>query len=207
MRNRLFALLLLTSLWVFAQPTSFPPRDDIYYDASVPRIDISIRQSSLDSLMLYVTSDVEFDVDFVFTGNGIVDSMSRVGFRLRGNTSRYAQKKSYKVAFNSFTGGQRWQGVKKLNLNGEHNDPSMSRARLSWGILENIGLPAARVNHVRLYINGVYKGLYANTEHINDDYVEKRFDGKAGNLYKCLWPATLSYRGSTGNDYKHMDNG
>ena len=207
MRNRLFALLLLTSLWVFAQPTSFPPRDDVYYDASVPRIDISIRQSSLDSLMLYVTSDVEFDVDFVFTGNGIVDSMSRVGFRLRGNTSRYAQKKSYKVAFNSFTGGQRWQGVKKLNLNGEHNDPSMSRARLSWGILENIGLPAARVNHVRLYINGVYKGLYANTEHINDDYVEKRFDGKAGNLYKCLWPATLSYRGSTGNDYKHMDNG
>lgn len=208
MKNSLFFLMWLASIWVCAQPTSFPPRDDVYHDASVPRIDITMRQSSLDSLMTYVTSDVEFDVDFVFSGNGMVDSMSRVGFRLRGNTSRFAQKKSYKVAFNSFTGGQRWQGVKKLNLNGEHNDPSMSRARLSWGILENIGLPAARVNHVRLYINGVYKGLYANTEHINNDYVEKRFDGEAGNLYKCLWPADLAYRGSGGsNDYKHLDNG
>ena len=51
------------------------------------------------------------------------DTVLNVGFRLRGNTSRTAGKKSFKVSINSFVAGRKWNQLEKLNLNGEHNDP------------------------------------------------------------------------------------
>ena len=41
-------------------------------------------------------------------------------------------QKSFKVSFNTFTQGASWNGLEKLNLNGNHNDPSMLRARMVW---------------------------------------------------------------------------
>ena len=130
-----------------------------------------------------------------------------MGFRLRGNTSRTSAKKSFKISFNSFVPGARVQGVKDLNLNGEHNDPSIMRARIAWELAQDAGMPAPRVNHVRLFINGQPYGLYANIEHYNDDYVEHRFARDAGNLYKCLYPADLANLGSDPNSYKLTSGG
>jgi len=127
--------------------------------------------------------------------------------RLRGNTSRTSAKKSFKISFNSFISGTRLEGVKELNLNGEHNDPSIMRARIAWELAQDAGMPAPRVNHVRLFINGQPYGLYANIEHLNDDYVEHRFARDAGNLYKCLWPADLANLGTDPNSYKLMSGG
>ena len=103
--------------------------------------------------------------------------------------------------------GARVQGLKDLNLNGEHNDPSIMRARIAWELAQDAGMPAPRVNHVRLFINGQPYGLYANIEHYNDDYVEHRFARDAGNLYKCLYPADLANLGSDPNSYKLTSGG
>ena len=63
-------------------------------------------------------------------------------------------------------------------------------------------VPAPRSNHVELYINGRYYGLYINTEHVDEEFVESRFGNDLGNLYKCLYPADLTYLGSNPEDYK-----
>ena len=46
------------------------------------------------------------------------------------------------------------------------------------------------------------EGLYINVEHIDEEFAGSRFGSKNGNLYKCLWPATLEYLGSNSNLYK-----
>jgi hypothetical protein len=130
------------------------------------------------------------------------DTVDTVGFRLRGNTSRSSQKKSFKVSFNTFTPGGKFYGVEKLNLNGEHNDPSVMRSKVMWDILRKWDIPAPRANHVRVYINGSYYGLYINVEHIDEEFAMSRFGNKDGNLFKCLWPADLDYRGSDPESYK-----
>ncbi len=94
-----------------------------------------------------------------------------------------------------------------MNLNGEHNDPSIMRAKLMWDLLRKWDIPAPRANHVRLYINGNYHGLYLNVEHIDEEFVDKRFGNKDGNLYKCLYPADLDYLGQNPDLYKLEDNG
>jgi len=60
----------------------------------------------------------------------------------------------------------------------------------------------SRANHVRLYINEEYFGLYLNVEHIDEEFVDLRYGSKEGNLYKCLWPADLDYLGADPDLYK-----
>ena len=201
----LFGIFAAQSAW--AQRFPSPPDNGLYRTDVVPRIDITIPADSLAAIFANVSSDYEYHAAFAFTAPGLSLSGIEVGFRLRGNTSRTSAKKSFKISFNSFVSSTRVQGVKDLNLNGEHNDPSIIRARIAWELAQDAGMPAPRVNHVRLFINGQPYGLYANIEHYNDDYVEHRFARDAGNLYKCLWPADLANLGSDPNSYKLTSGG
>ncbi|MFQ5584479.1 MAG: CotH kinase family protein, partial [Calditrichia bacterium] len=181
--------------------------EPLYVDTTVATVFIEIDPDSLaqifnpDSLQ----SDHEYPAKYVFDNGFIRDSVDNIGFRLRGNTSRYAQKKSFKVSFNTFVSGRKFYGVEKFNLNGEHNDPSIIRSKLCWDIFREAIVPGSRASHVMLYINNVYYGLYINVEHIDENFVLSRFGNNDGNLYKCLWPADLIYLGSDPNLYKLMN--
>lgn len=192
---------VMTAGSVSAQP-SFPENGQLFVDTVVPRIDIKVNPDTLAWIYANPESDREFRASFVFD-NGIVrDTVDTVGFRLRGNTSRLSKKKSFKVSFNTYTAGGKYFGVEKMNLNGEHNDPTIMRSKVMWDILRKWDIPAPRANHVRVYINGIYYGLYINVEHIDEEFAMSRFGNKNGNLYKCLWPADLAYRGVDPDSYK-----
>lgn len=178
----------------YAQPTS-PDYNRIFDDSRIASVFIEISTSDLDRLFGNTSSDVERVARFIYDDGSMRTVIDSVGFRLRGNTSRAARKKSFKVSFNSFIRGQRFEGLEKLNLNGEHNDPTLIRSKLSWDIFGAMGVPSSRANHVRLYINDTYYGLYANIEHIDEHFLESRFGSSDGFLYKCLWPANLAYLG------------
>ncbi len=204
MRKILFTFLVTScSLLVLGQ-ANFPENGPLYIDSTVPRVDIFINPDTLDWLYQEenAESNIEFHAAFVFNNGTIRDSIYPVGFRLRGNTSRHSQKKSFKVSFNTFASGGKYYGVEKLNLNGEHNDPSVIRSKVCWDILRKWEIPAPRANHVEVYINNNYYGLYINVEHIDEEFVKSRFNKNDGNLFKCLYPADLDYLGSNPDLYK-----
>lgn len=194
-------LILCTHAWSQAQ---FPEDGPVFRDDMVPRVDITIHPDTLNWIYEHVESNQEFRADFLFTTDTLAETMEEVGFRLRGNTSRVSQKKSFKISFNTFQPGRKFYGLEKLNLNGEHNDPSIIRSKVCWDLYRNFGVPGARANHVEVYINGNFYGLYIQVEHIDEEFMESRFENKDGNLFKCLWPSDLDDRGSNPNDYKHM---
>ncbi len=181
---------------------SNPEKGILFADDEVPRVDIIIEQVFIDQILANVESNEEYPAQFIFTSSRTVDTLEEVGVRLRGNTSRGAAKKSIKVSFNSYRPGRKFYGIEKMNINGEHNDPTIMRSKLCWDLYDRIGVPASRSNHIALYVNGDYLGLYINVEHIDEEYVQKRFEDGRGNLYKCLWPADLTYKGSNPSLYK-----
>ena len=205
--KKIFTLALLFSILSGNAQIGQPELGWIFDDSNISRIDIIIDQDSLDELLLEENwyLDHEYPADMFFTRNGLTDTILNVGFRLRGNTSRQAWKKSFKIAINSFTSGRRYYGLKKINLNGEHNDPSIARSKLNWDLLRENEMPSTRTSHTEFYVNDEYKGLYINVEHINDDFLELRYGNNGGNLYKCLWPANLHYISSNPDDYKLME--
>ncbi|MGE0078878.1 MAG: CotH kinase family protein [Bacteroidales bacterium] len=213
MTHRFYLVLILIFAFHFQyevySQTLFPEYKPVYIDTEIPRIDIIIANTDLQAIYQSGNeeSNVEYSATFVFNSSELTDTIYNVGIRLRGNTSRYSQKKSFKVSFNTYVAGQKFQGLEKLNLNGEHNDPSIVRSKLCWDMLNSIGVPASRANHVRLYINNQYYGLYISVEHIDDQFVKLHFGNNNGNLYKCLYPADLTYRGTNPDSYKFTENG
>ncbi|SDC30876.1 CotH kinase family protein [Williamwhitmania taraxaci] len=206
MKNRciITLLLVLAALMPLAAQTPFPENGQVFIDTEVPRIDITLSATDLTALFALggEYSDTEYPGMFIFKSGVTADTLQEVGVRLRGNTSRVSQKKSFKVSFNTFVQGRKYHGLEKLNLNGEHNDPSIIRSKLGWDILNASGVPSPRANHVRLYINDKYYGLYINVEHVDEVLVKNRFGNNGGNLYKCLYPADLTYKGSSGSAYQ-----
>lgn len=199
-------LIFIQLLFLFgtisqAQP-EFPPNAPVFDSSVVARVDITVNPDTLTWLYENVESDIEFHATFRFS-NGTIDStVNNIGFRLRGNTSRYSAKKSFKVSFNTYEPGRKFFGMEKMNLNGEHNDPSIIRSGLCWEWLRKMDVPAPRATHAEVYINGNYFGLYMIVEHVDEEFMESRFGNKNGNMFMCLWPADLAYLGSNPDLYK-----
>ncbi|HPE33288.1 MAG TPA: CotH kinase family protein [Bacteroidales bacterium] len=189
------------SLSSFSQPV-IPDNGEIFREDVVPRIDIFIHPDTLQWIYNNVESNIEWRADFVFDNGFVTDTIEEIGFRLRGNTSRQSAKKSFKVSFNTYQKGRKYHGLEKMNLNGEHNDPSVTRAKLFWDLCRSLEIAAPRSNHVRVFINNNYYGLYLNVEHIDEEFAESRFGTQYGNLYKCLYPADLKYVGNNPDAYK-----
>lgn len=197
-------LCLFTVLTGFSQLPEFGPA---FLQDEVASVYISIDQDSLDALLSQENwgNDREFPANFTYISSETTDSISDIGFRLRGNTSLGAAKKSFKISFNTFEEGRKWQGLEKMNLNGSHNDPSMIRAALCWNTIRRAGLPGSRTSFVKLYVNNEYKGLYSNIEHIDEEFADKYFPGSQYNsLFKCLYPAPLDFISNNPDDYNFI---
>ena len=173
----------------------------LYDETEVDTIEISIDQAALDWIYNNVQSDSMHYSTIRYKNKWFDEFVDSVGFRLRGNTSRDALKKSFKLSFNTFIHGRKFHGVEKLNLNGEHNDPSIIRSKLCWDLFSDIGETASRASHVAVFINGTFYGLYISVEHIDEEFLSKNYPDDSGNLWKCRYPADLSYRGANPENY------
>ena len=194
---------------IFAQNHYWQESAKIFNSSSVAIIKIEIASAFLNYVLdpANAESDSLFPARLIFQNAEIpADTLEPVGFRLRGNTSRRSQKKSFKLDLNEYVKGQKLYGLEKLNINGEHNDPAILRALLSWRLFNQYQVPAARATYTALYINGEYKGLYIIVEHYDEEFLPPRFGNNEGNLYKCLYPADLVYLGADQAAYKKMRN-
>ena len=96
--NRLILQMILTSLTI----TGVLDADDswkIYDDTQVAVINVSADPADLSWMYNNVESDSMHLAIVHFKNAWIDETIDSVGFRLRGNTSRYSQKNSFKLNF------------------------------------------------------------------------------------------------------------
>ncbi|MFN4255503.1 MAG: CotH kinase family protein [Saprospiraceae bacterium] len=200
---------LLFALFAVAVSLVARAQNPLFDDTRVPSIFVEMPQDSFDFLVENRVNDRYLRARFIFETDGPAagrDTLESTGIRLRGNTSLAAQKKSFKLSFNEFEAGRKYRGVKKLNLIGSHNDPTMVRQKLFYDIWNRAGLPRRRVSFVKLFVNGAYRGLYSNVEEIDKEWLERVFPDNDGNLYKCTYPADLAPLGPSQAAYKAILN-
>jgi len=141
------------------------------------------------------------------------ERLDDVAVRTKGNSSLNAVASTpgavrfpFKVDTNRYVDGQKLRGVKKLNFNNGFKDPSLIREHLGYRLAREMGLPAPRTAFADLTVAGVHLGLYTVVEHVDDDFVELRFDDEDGDLYKPDFPAgSLSWRGEDFADYQGVE--
>jgi hypothetical protein len=180
-----------------------PNFNEEYIQDYLPSIEITMFDTAYNWMIHpdNVWSDVYQHATAVYHGsNNQTINYSDLGIRLRGNTSRTKHKKSFKIHFETYTSNQYFFGLKKLNLKAETNDPSLIREHLVMNLYREVNIPVARVNHVKLYINANYMGLYSSIEQIDKRFLLSRFNNDTGNLYKCSWGADLADIGDVYDD-------
>ena len=198
--------LLLSFILVTFSYTGLYSQNTLFDNSRVSSVYVEISQDSLNWIMANVLSDHYCKAMFIYDYGTKRDTLRDVGFRLRGNSSRYSKKKSFKISFNEYVSGRKYQDVKKINLNGQHNDPTLIREKLFYDTWKKAGMVERRTSFVRMYINNTYYGLYTNLEEFDKEWLQRVYGEKSGNLYKCTYPADLVYHGTDQQIYKDIQS-
>ncbi|NOZ01940.1 MAG: hypothetical protein GXP54_08650 [Deltaproteobacteria bacterium] len=101
-------------------------------------------------------------------------------------------KPQIKIRFDKWDKNGRFRGLRSVNLEYLRNRDAPVRDRLAMWFMRESGLPASRVNHVRLRVKKGDAaeedfGLYMNIEPVDREFLEDRFKDPSGNLYKGGW--------------------
>jgi hypothetical protein len=160
--------------------TSVDPSDALFPTGKVIRIDLTVNDTSWDSLM--ADGSVEVPVGIGFESAYLDATMSIKGGW--GSLRSFDQKAAFRIDLDSIVAGQRLRGLENLTLNSMVQDPSNIHEMLAYRLLREAGAPAPRTAHVELWMNGAYRGLYLNVESPDDQFLKRWFDDPEGNLYE-----------------------
>jgi hypothetical protein len=132
----------------------------------------------------YYPADLTFE-DQVFAG---------VGIHIKGGcgSSRdFSQKPSFKVnidwndpALAGCPAERRLLGQKHVTLNNGVQDNTAAHERLAYSLFRTMGVPAPRVAHSRVFVNGELFGLYQHVESLDRRFLSRWFGSKEGMLYE-----------------------
>ena len=175
-------LLLLTALARAAEGADANSQTghDIFASATVPRFAITISPSEVDKLRKahgpYVQAAITVD------GRVFQD----VGVRLKGQGSfRPVQDRpSLALKFDEFVPRQKFFGLPKIFLNNSSQDTTCLSEYLATSLFRDAGVPAARVTHARVELNGRDLGFYVLIEAMNKTFLRQHFRNADGNLYE-----------------------
>ncbi|SHH81025.1 CotH kinase family protein [Clostridium grantii] len=155
-----------------------------------------LNESSIDDSV----DDIKVKIIFQEGSNGIISSTD-FGYgltdyngimELRGQSSRLAEIKSYKIKLNK---NSPWNEFLTINLNKHHFDTLRIRNKLSFDLIKSIpNITSLRTEFIHLYIKDLSEedytkeyldfGLYTQIEHVDTDFLKNHNLDQNGSLYK-----------------------
>lgn len=152
----------------------------IFNQDFIHTIDIELADGSEDALWgdpyEYVPANVTID-DV---------RLEDVGVRLRGKIGSFRDlggKPKFKLDFNRFVDGRRFQEMEALSLNNSVVDCSYLKEPLAYAVFAAIGAPVIRTSYTQVTVDGRDYGLYVTIETQDDRFVKRNWEEPDGNLY------------------------
>jgi spore coat protein CotH len=109
-----------------------------------------------------------------------------VGVHLKGAAGSFRgidDKPSLTLNMDKFAKGQRFHGMDKFHLANSLQDPSYVSELICGELFRAAGVPASRVSHAVVTINGRRRGLYYLKEGYDKFFRKRHFGASGGNLY------------------------
>jgi len=158
---------------------------------------VHINAKDWQDLHTHYLDDTYYPVDFEWQGVKVRNA----GIRSRGNTTRNAQKPSFRIDFNRYVTGQDMLGLDALVLNNSWHDASMLHDGLSMLMFRTMGIPAPRQAHVRLFVGAAreYAGVYNVSEEVSKTFLKANYGEDNGYLYE--------FHRQDGDNYGFQDPG
>ena len=104
--------------------------------------------------------------------------LHHVALRLKGRTGSFRgldDKPAFTLDFDRFVPEQRLHGLSKIHLNNSVEDPSYLHEKLGAELFRTAGIPAPRVSHALVEMNGRRLGLYVLKEGFTPEFLAQHF--------------------------------
>ena len=186
---RLLQAVLVSLLVSAPGAVSAQTTDDLFNSATLQRLDLEVHSADWAKLKENFQTNTFYPAAMTWNGQTVFN----VGIRSRGRGSRNANKPGLKIDFDKYAANQRFLGLKSLVLDNLTQDSSGVHETVSMRFYERLGIPAPREAHVRLYVRGVYVGLYALVESVDKEFLARVYGSigedtqNDGWLYEFVW--------------------
>lgn len=156
-----------------------------FYDQTViQKIEIQFTQTNWDYQLDTAKAGAEgYIMAQSVTINGVY--FDSVGVKYKGNSSYNPTyvKNPLHIELDGFK-NQSYLGVKDIKLGNNYADPSMIREVLGYDILKNY-MHCPQANFAKVYINGIYNGVYSNAESIGKQFYSNHYYSSGNTAIKC----------------------
>jgi spore coat protein CotH len=175
----LLAVLLLSS----SASGQTPSADDLFNDAVIHDIRLSVHPRDWSLLRTNFLLNDYYPAHFSWNG----ETRRHVAIRSRGVGSRHPLKPGLRIDFDRYDRTQTLLGLTSVVLRNNTQDASGLHERVSMKLFSQLGLPAPRTAHARLFVNDEYVGLYLLVESIDSRFLARHFAETDGYLYNYQW--------------------
>ena len=152
-------------------PPNFDAAGPFYDGTALHDIQLTMKPDDWETLKANYMLDDYYRADFQWRGVKV----PMIGVRSRGAGSRTANKPSLRLDFNRYLEDQKFLQLSAMILANAVQDPAMLNRRLSMAVFAVMELPAPRVVHARLFVNGEYIGLYEVVEAVEKAFLARAF--------------------------------
>ena len=157
------------------------PGSDFFTSGTIPRLALFLAPEDADRLRQNSRQNVPARV--VEDGQRRYD---RVRLHLKGSTGSFRvldDKPSFTLRFDGADPGAGFHGLRKLHLNNSVEDPSYFNEYAGSALFGAANIPAPRVTHALVTLNGRRLGLYVLKEGFTEEFLGRYFQNPHGNLY------------------------
>lgn len=198
--GRVGALVLTLALAVSSRAIA-QTSDDLFNPDSLQRIDLWLNSTDWSKLKAAFQENTYYPADVTWNGQ----TVRNVGIRSRGLGSRSATKPGLRVDIDRYSTDQTFLGLNSFVLDNLTQDASGIKETTTMRLFQRLGVPAPRETHTRLYVNGVYAGVYGLIEEIDKKMLARVYGTINGNVQNDGY--LFEYKYQLGNAWRFAYEG
>jgi spore coat protein CotH len=201
-------VMLIAFALALSSPLAAQTSDDLFNPEALQRIELWMHGQDWEKLKAAFQENTYYTADMTWNGTTVYN----IGIRSRGLGSRSSTKPGLRVDFDHYNTGQHFLGLKSFVLDNLTQDRTGIKETAAMRFFTRMGIRAPRETHTRLYVNGVYAGLYGLVESVDKTMMGRVFGSIGDNVqndgylfeynYVLGSPWRFTYEGSALAPYK-----
>jgi hypothetical protein len=154
--------------------------DEFFSSGFIPHIRIEIAKTNLNALRraerVYVRCTIR-------EGSNVWEEVGIHKKGAAGSNKDLNENPALTLNFDKFVDRQKFHGLDKFHLNNSVQDNSLLCEAICAKLFLDAGVPASRVTHARVELNGRDLGMYVLKEGFDKTFLKRHFKNPSGNLY------------------------
>lgn len=163
-----------------------PDATDLYFSGPLVHLELSVCEKDVEKIHQENRPYVPCTLLEKDAQGNLLREYKDVAIKLKGAAGSFQgfhEKPGLTIRPDKLLKKQKFHGLSKFHLNNAVQDETYLNEQLCGELFQKAGIPAPRVTHARVWLNGRDVGLYVVKEGFDNQFLARHFSNPSGNLY------------------------